>query len=139
MRVSGTVLIWTCNATHIVDPEELKMQDAYRAAGKDEMQNAATQPLMSAASGQGSVVLTTVLVLVAAGFEPEREFDPIPESQFVVNDAKVVFYDMLGGANGVGYFAVFETLGDEFDDLLLTWAGLPGSVEAACGDVRIRI
>jgi len=84
-------------------------------------------------------VLTTVLVLVAAGFEPERQFDPIPESKFVVNDAKVVFYNMLGSANGVGHFAILETLGDEFDDLLLAWAGLPGSVEAACGDDRIRI
>ena len=51
----------------------------------------------------------------------------------------MVFNDMLGGADRVGYFAVFETLGDEFDDLLLACAGFPASVETACGDGRIRI
>jgi len=139
MRVSSAVLIRTGNATHIIDAEELKMQDAYRAASKDEAQNTATQPWISAALGHGSIVLTTGFVLVAAGFEPEGEFDPIPESKFVVNDAQVVFYNMLGGPDRIGYLAVFETLGDEFDDLLLAWAGLPGSVETACGDGRFRI
>jgi len=132
-------LIRTGNATHIIDAEELKMQDANRAASKDETQNTATQPLMSAASGHASIVPTTVLVFVAAGFVPEREFDPVPHAKFVVDHAKVVFYDMLGGADGVGHFAVFQSLGDEFDDLLLAWAGFPASVEIACGDGRIRI
>ena len=66
------------NATHIIDAEELKMQDANRDASKDEAQNTATQPWISAALGHGSFVPTTVLVLVAASFEPEREFDPVP-------------------------------------------------------------
>jgi hypothetical protein len=46
---------------------------------------------------------------------------------------------MLSGADDVGYFAVFESLGDEFDDLLLAWAGLAGSVETVCGHGRARI
>jgi hypothetical protein len=85
------------------------------------------------------MVLTLGPGFVPAGFVPEREFDPIPESKFVINDAKVVFYDMLSGADDVGYFAVFESLGDEFDDLLLAWAGLAGSVETVGGRGRARI
>jgi hypothetical protein len=70
---------------------------------------------------------------VPASFVPEGEFDPIPESKFVVDDTQVVFYHMLGGSDDAGYFAVFESLGNEFDDLLLAWAGDAGSVETARG------
>jgi len=70
---------------------------------------------------------------VPAGFVPEREFDPIPESKFVKDDAKVVFHDILSRADDVGYFSILESLGDELDDLPLAWAGDAGSVEAASG------
>jgi hypothetical protein len=50
-------------------------------------------------------------IFVPASFEPEREFDSIPQSEFVVDQAKVVFYDMLGSADGIGDFAIFESLG----------------------------
>ena len=77
------------------------------------------------------IALAVCQAFVLPGFVPEREFDPVPESKFVVDDSQVVFYHMLSGADDVGYFAVFESLSNEFDDLLLAWAGLAGSVKAA--------
>lgn len=47
-----------------------------------------------------------------AGFIPKREFDSIPEPKFVIDHAEMVFHHMLGGADDVGNFAVFEALGD---------------------------
>jgi len=92
---------------------------------------------MCAASGHGSLALTQSLVL--ARFVPEREFDPIPESKFVVDDAKMVFYDMLRGANDFGDFAILKSLCYEFDDLLLAWTGDAGSVETSRGHRRARL
>jgi hypothetical protein len=93
---------------------------------------------VKAASGHGSVALTAGHGFVLAGFEPECQFDPIPQPKFVVDHAKVVFYDMLRRADDVSYFAVFESLGDELNDLLLAGAGYAGSVETARWDGRTR-
>jgi hypothetical protein len=60
---------------------------------------------------------------VLVSFVPEGEFDPIPESELVIDDAKIVFDDMLGGSDGICNFAVLESLSDEFDDSLLPLAG----------------
>src|ERR1700690_4563163 len=58
---------------------------------------------------------------MAARFIPEREFDPIPQSKFVVDDAQIVFYDMLSRADGFCDFTVFESLGNECNDPLLAF------------------
>jgi hypothetical protein len=50
---------------------------------------------------------------VAARFVPEGEFDPIPESEFVVDDAQVVFYDVLSRTQDFCDFTVLESLSDE--------------------------
>jgi hypothetical protein len=76
--------------------------------------------------------------LVPAHLVPESELDPIPESKFVIDAAKIILYDMLSRADGFGDFNVFESLGDELDDLLLAWAGDAASIEAACGHGRTR-
>ena len=47
-----------------------------------------------------------------ACFVPESEFNPIPETKFVIDDAKVILYDMLGCADCLCDFAVLEPLGD---------------------------
>jgi hypothetical protein len=60
---------------------------------------------------------------VAAGFVPEGKFDPIPESELIVDNAKIVLDDVLGSAEGVGDFAVLKALGNEFDDSLFSFAG----------------
>jgi hypothetical protein len=69
---------------------------------------------------------------------PEREFDPVPESEFVVDDAKVIFHDILRRTDDLGHFTIFESAGDQFYDLLLARAGEAGSVEIACGHGLIR-
>ena len=68
-----------------------------------------------------------------ASFVPERKLDPIPESKFVKDDAKVVFHDILRSADRFGNFAILEALGDERDDLLLARARDTASVEIVCG------
>jgi hypothetical protein len=65
---------------------------------------------------------------VLAGFVPEGEFDPIPQSELVINDAQIVLHAMLGGSEGICNFAVFESLSDKFDDKLLPFASYTVSV-----------
>jgi hypothetical protein len=91
-----------------------------------------------AASGHDSIALTAGHGFVPPGFEPECQFDPIPQPKFVVDYTQVVFYDMLRRADGVSYFAVFESLSDELNDLLLAGAGFAGSVEIVRWDGRTR-
>jgi len=52
---------------------------------------------------------------------PEREFNSIPDSKFVVDDAEVVLDDMLSRANGVCDFAVLEPLRDQSDNSKLSF------------------
>jgi hypothetical protein len=66
--------------------------------------------------------------LLAAGFVPESQLDAVPESELVIDDSEIVFDDVLRGTDGVRDLAVFEPLGDEFDDLMFSLAGDPVSV-----------
>jgi len=68
---------------------------------------------------------------VLAGFIPECEFDPIPESELVVDDSKIVFDDVFCGSDFICDFPVFESLSDEFDNPVLSFAGNPFSVALA--------
>jgi hypothetical protein len=65
---------------------------------------------------------------LSAGFVPEGQFDPVPEPELVIDDSEVIFDDVFCGADGVGDFAVFKSLGDELDDSLFALAGDPISV-----------
>jgi hypothetical protein len=87
---------------------------------------------LSVALGHGSIALAVGEAFVPAGFVPERELDAIPESKFVKDRAQVVFRDILDRADDLGHLAIFESPGDELDDLLLAWAG------DACGHGRTR-
>jgi len=49
---------------------------------------------------------------VPASFIPQRKFDPILETKFVIDDAKVILYHALGRADCLCDFAVLEPLGD---------------------------
>src|SRR5580698_10639220 len=69
--------------------------------------------------------------LVPAGFVPEGKFDPVPESELVIDGSEVIFDDVLCGSDCVCNFAVFESLGDEFDDLLFSFAGASFSIALA--------
>ena len=51
--------------------------------------------------------------LVPAGFVPEGEFNSIPQSKFVVNDAQVIFYNMLSRTHGFRDFMVLESFSDQ--------------------------
>jgi len=62
------------------------------------------------------------------GFVPEGEFDPVPESQLVVDGAQIVFNDVLGGSDLVCDLSILESLGNKFDDALLSFTWGPFSV-----------
>jgi hypothetical protein len=63
-----------------------------------------------------------------ARFVPEGQFDSIPEPEFVVDDSEVIFDDVFGGSDFVRNLSVLESLGDEFDDSLFSFAGYTVSV-----------
>jgi hypothetical protein len=67
---------------------------------------------------------------VPTGFVPESKFNPVPQSKFVKDNAKVILHHTFRDADDFSHFAVLESLGDKFDDLVLTWAGKAGSIEA---------
>src|SRR5271154_1802267 len=68
----------------------------------------------------------------AARFVPEGEFHAIPEAEFVVDDAQVVFHHMFGSADGIRHFTVLQALCDKLDDLLLTFTGDTASITLNC-------
>jgi hypothetical protein len=76
---------------------------------------------------------------VAAGFVPKGDFNPVPEAKFVEDDTQMILYHVLRRADGRGYFAIFESLGNELDDLLLAGAGDAGSVKTARGHIRAGV
>lgn len=65
---------------------------------------------------------------LSASFVPEGQFDPVPESELVVDDSEVILDDVFCRADGVRDFAVFKSLGNELDDSLFALAGDPISV-----------
>jgi hypothetical protein len=62
-------------------------------------------------------------LLEAASFIPEREFDPIPEAQLVINEAEIIFDDVFGGTHGVGNFAVLAAFGYPLNDEVFALVG----------------
>src|SRR5215475_7575900 len=73
---------------------------------------------------------------VSAGLIPEGEFDPVPESELIVDDSEVIFDDVFCGSDCICNFTVFESLGDELDDALLSFVGdtlsIPLASEHSC-------
>ena len=62
------------------------------------------------------------------GFVPEGKLDPIPESELVVNDFKVVLDDKFSCSDVGSNISVFESLSNECDDPLLALIGNERSV-----------
>ena len=69
---------------------------------------------------------------LSAGFVPEGQFDPVPESKLVVDDAEVVLDDVFGGSNFTGDIAILESLGNKFDDAVFAFTGDPVAVAFDC-------
>jgi hypothetical protein len=60
---------------------------------------------------------------LSARFVPEGQFDTVPETEFVVDDSQVIFDDVFSGSDFVRNFSVLKSLGNEFDDSLLSLTG----------------
>jgi hypothetical protein len=56
-------------------------------------------------------------------FVPEGQFDTVPESELVVDDSEVIFDDVLCGSDFVRDLSIFESLGNELNDSLFSFAG----------------
>jgi hypothetical protein len=65
---------------------------------------------------------------LSARFVPEGQLDSIPETELVVDNSEVIFDDVFGGSDFVGDFSILESLGDEFDDPLLSLTGYTVSI-----------
>ena len=63
---------------------------------------------------------------------PEGKLDAIPEPEFIVDGAKVILDDVLGGADGLCDFAVLEPSGDKLDDSPLSFIRHTCSVALSC-------
>jgi hypothetical protein len=71
-------------------------------------------------------------------FVPEGQFDSVPETEFVIDDSQVVFDDVFGGSNFVCDFSILESLGNEFDDSLFSFAGYTVSVALLSEHICLR-
>jgi len=69
---------------------------------------------------------------------PQREFDAIPKSKFVVDHPQVILHDMLGRPDGFGYFAVLQAFGNELDDSVFTFTRDTGPVTSSCRHACLR-
>src|SRR5215471_14274987 len=67
-----------------------------------------------------SVALRQNHALVAARFVPQGKFYAVPEPQFVIDGAEIVFDDVFGGSDFVSDFLVLESLSDKFNDPLFS-------------------
>ena len=65
---------------------------------------------------------------LSAGFVPEGQFDAVPEPELVIDGSEVVLDDVFCCSDCVSDFAVFKSLGNEFDDSLFSFTGDPISV-----------
>jgi hypothetical protein len=48
---------------------------------------------------------------------PESEFDAIPKTELVIDDAKIVLHDVVCRADNLRNFTILESFGDQFDYL----------------------
>ena len=69
---------------------------------------------------------------------PQREFHPVPQAQFVVDDAQVVLYDVFGRPDGIGHFSVLQAFGNELDDSLFTFTGDTSPIASTCRHACLR-
>jgi hypothetical protein len=71
---------------------------------------------------------------VPAGFIPKGKLYAVPEPQFVIDGAEIVFDDVLAGSDFICDFSVLESLGDKFNDSLfpVVWCSAGFSSEHSC-------
>lgn len=70
--------------------------------------------------------LCLVGLFVLPGLIPERQFDPVPQAELVVDHAEVVLDNVFGSAEGICNFPVLAAFGDELDNGMFSLAGSAG-------------
>jgi hypothetical protein len=70
-----------------------------------------------------SANLGVINLLVLTRFIPQRQFDPVPQSQFVVDQSQVVFHNVFGGSERIGDLPVLAALGYALNNDLFAFAG----------------
>src|ERR1700758_5540902 len=81
---------------------------------------------------QVSSTLGVKRFFVLASFVPEGKFDTVPESELVIDDAKIILDDVFGGSEDCGDFRVLESFCNQFDDAIFPLAGDACSVALFC-------
>jgi len=70
-----------------------------------------------------SYVLGVICLFPAAGLVPQRQLDPVPQTQLVIDQAQVVLYHVLGRAERIRNFSVFAAFGYALNDVMFSFAG----------------
>lgn len=63
---------------------------------------------------------------------PQREFNPIPKAELVVNYPQVILHDVLRCPNRFCHFAILQAFGNEFNDSVFTFTGDTGPITSIC-------
>src|ERR1700720_47104 len=67
---------------------------------------------------------------------PERQLNPVPQPELVVDDAEMILHHVFSCADDFGHFVVLEASRDQFDHFPLARAGCARPIETACGQCR---
>jgi len=110
------------------DPLEQRLQDVGRCFPFPKEKDAGHWFTVPASSHIifSLICLCLVGLLVLPGLIPERQFDPIPQAEFVVDYAEVVLDNVFGSAEGIRNFPVLAAFGDKLDDGMFSLAGSSG-------------
>ena len=73
--------------------------------------------------GFDSYVLGVICLFPTASLIPERQLDPVPQPQLVVDQAQVVLHHVFGGAERIRNFSVFAAFGYALNDVVFSFAG----------------
>jgi hypothetical protein len=60
--------------------------------------------------------LGVINLLVLARLVPQRQLNPVPQTQFVVDQTQIILYNVFGGPQGIGDLPVLAALGNPLND-----------------------
>src|SRR5713101_1045091 len=63
-----------------------------------------------------------VNLIVLPRFIPQRQFDPVPQAELVVDQSQIILHHMLGGPERIGDLPVLAALGYALDDEVFAFA-----------------
>jgi len=91
-----------------------------------------TEGKLNSTPGPPSVYSGRKPRFVLARLIPQGKFHTVPESKLVVDHSQIIFHHVFRCADGMGYVAVLQALGDKLDDAVFALAWGTGSITLVC-------